>query len=495
MISRRCSLTGKQFEISHAEMELYKYFDLPLPSILITERLRNLLSFDNQARFFWVSCALSNEQVISYYSSIALFPIVGVDYDARAVDPEKFSQEYSFKKPFFNQLFTLWKAVPRDAFPTLNKTKELSLAVGYDLVDCHFVWNSSKSNNVLYSTDVHDAQNCLDCLLISNSSNCYECIDCHNCINVSWGLNCRECRDSKFLKNCHNCKNCLFCVGLADKEFYIFNQPVSEESYQETVLNWKLSLRSNEDLAKEKFAEFEASFNRNSFDLANYFLVSEANDCLEGCASIGPIKNSARFVGILPPADKVINSIYCGPNVSNLTYCSNCRDSSDLFACVGLCGKQYCILNKQYSKESYLKMVNLVKEQMILGKEWGQFLPATFSPFPYNCSTAGDYLPLSEVQADMLGFVWDNSYENLQPSMVLKNIEKQTGTYLAEIPNSIQEIILSKLAETLFVCEISGKIFGMLPEEIKLYRELGVPPPSRSFEQRYKERILRLKHG
>ena len=62
---------------------------------------------------------------------------------------------------------------------------------------------------------------------------------------------------------------------------------------------------------------------------------------------------------------------------SNLRYCYSCRSactnifyghfciaSSDCFACTGLRNKQYCILNKQYSKEEYEKLVPQIIEKM-----------------------------------------------------------------------------------------------------------------------------------
>ena len=39
-------------------------------------------------------------------------------------------------------------------------------------------------------------------------------------------------------------------------------------------------------------------------------------------------------------------------------------NSSNLFGCVGLRNKQYCILNKQYTKEEYEKLVPKIIEHM-----------------------------------------------------------------------------------------------------------------------------------
>lgn len=44
-------------------------------------------------------------------------------------------------------------------------------------------------------------------------------------------------------------------------------------------------------------------------------------------------------------------------------FCSLCISCSDCFGCVGLTHKQYCIFNKQYSKEEYYKKVAELKKE------------------------------------------------------------------------------------------------------------------------------------
>jgi hypothetical protein len=39
-------------------------------------------------------------------------------------------------------------------------------------------------------------------------------------------------------------------------------------------------------------------------------------------------------------------------------------NSSNLFGCIGLRGKEYCILNKQYTKEEYEALVPKIIEKM-----------------------------------------------------------------------------------------------------------------------------------
>lgn len=50
-------------------------------------------------------------------------------------------------------------------------------------------------------------------------------------------------------------------------------------------------------------------------------------------------------------------------NISNCKYCYYCENASDLFACINIYEKNYCILNKQYSKEEYEKIINNLTEE------------------------------------------------------------------------------------------------------------------------------------
>lgn len=51
-------------------------------------------------------------------------------------------------------------------------------------------------------------------------------------------------------------------------------------------------------------------------------------------------------------------------NSEELYYCHIAKDTKHCFACVGVHGKEYCIFNKQYSKEEYEALVPKIIEHM-----------------------------------------------------------------------------------------------------------------------------------
>jgi len=101
-----------------------------------------------------------------------------------------------------------------------------------------------------------------------------------------------------------------------------------------------------------------------------------------------------------------VDSLNCY-NCAFLNKCHGCRDSqfcfmcnncSDCFGCVALTNKQYCIFNKQYSKDEYFKEIKKLKQQnpeFILSKLHGIKkdvpIPASTQQNNENCPY-GDFI-------------------------------------------------------------------------------------------------------
>lgn len=92
-------------------------------------------------------------------------------------------------------------------------------------------------------------------------------------------------------------------------------------------------------------------------------------------------------------------AINVGYHNARVYYIYSCFYSSDLFACIGLRNKQYCIFNKQYTKEEYELLVAKIIAHMQKTGERGEFFPAQISPFGYNETMAMEFFPLSKEQA------------------------------------------------------------------------------------------------
>lgn len=162
---------------------------------------------------------------------------------------------------------------------------------------------------------------------------------------------------------------------------------------------------------------------------------------------------------------------------SNLYYCDQCMNScSNLFGCVGLKHREYCILNRQYSKEEYETLVPRIIRHMERTGEWGEFFPPECSLFAYNETCAQDEFPLRPEQAVAAGYCWkETDQKEYQPQTVF-------------VPDSIRDVgddILAKL----LACKQCGKNYKVAEPELRFYRKNGVPVPRHCPDCRHRARM------
>ena len=158
-----------------------------------------------------------------------------------------------------------------------------------------------------------------------------------------------------------------------------------------------------------------------------------------------------------------------------------------LAVCAEMNGKQYCILNKQYTKEEYEILVPKIIEQMkkvpYVDKQgrsygYGEFFPSEISPFAYNETVAQDYFPIDEKTAEFKGYLWREYTPNKYKTTIKGKDLPQT---IAEVDDSI----LNEVIE----CEITNKPFKILEEELNFYRRLNLPLPSVHPDERHNMRL------
>jgi len=161
---------------------------------------------------------------------------------------------------------------------------------------------------------------------------------------------------------------------------------------------------------------------------------------------------------------------------NDLKYCNLCFTSKNLFGCVSVHHGEYCVLNKKYSKKDYEELVKKIIDSMGEAGEYGDFFPASLSPFGYNETVAQEYMYLNEKSAKEKGFKWANT----EPK------QKQKSDYV--IPDDIKDVdnsILKKILD----CSVCGKNYKLVPQELDFYKNAGIPIPRKCSDCRDDERI------
>jgi len=392
------------------------------------------------------------------------------------------------------------------------------------LKNCYMVTYSDYCENVIYGSFVNHSRDSMDNLMGKEIELCYETINCNKCYRLFYSVDCESCSDVWFSKNCTGCNNCFGCVNLRNKSNYIFNISYSKEDYNNKIKEYmplshdiirNINIQTKVILLKSPQKYIHGWRNVDSYgDYLND--TKNAKRCFVGfniedskfCSFVtGKMTDTYDFVNfgessslmyeVLQGGNQVINirmSHWAITNCNNLEYCLFCENSHDLFGCVGLKKHQYCILNKQYSKEEYFELRNKIIEHMNenshkdkMGNiyKYGEFFPTDESPFPYNDTTAQEFFPLTKEQAIEKGYKWKE-----------KEIRNYKIDIKAEdIPNSINDTtddITFKIIE----CSHKGtcnqqctEAFKIIPEELKFYKQMKLPVPNLCPNCRHYERL------
>jgi hypothetical protein len=409
-------------------------------------------------------------------------------------DAMDYGCDFDFGKSFLEQFSTLYMEVPRINLDNTNNENSDYCNDTDDLKNCYLNFNMSHGEDLYYCTTGGYAKDCMDSFWIIQCELCYECVKTVGSYHCFWCLGCNNSSDCYFCKNLFGCKNCFGCGGLHQKEYCVFNKQVKKEEFEKLVASFKFT-HANIKRVKEQLSELDMKLPHRNLEIV------QSEDCIgdyitnsKNCAYCFDIMNSqdSKYIwdgitndsydcfntGSLPATDLMYQCIgvYNCNNIkfcfrcdfsSDLNYCDYCSNCKNCFGCVSLRHKNYCILNKQYSREEYEKLLPKIIEHMRKSGEWGEFFTPAINLIGYNDSLANYYFPLAKEAVVEQGFPW-NDYE--KPVLDLVSIEGKN------MPNDITDVD-DKILDKLIRCEVDGKYFRIIQPELDFYKKHGIALP------------------
>ncbi|MBI4836566.1 MAG: hypothetical protein HY817_04885 [Candidatus Abawacabacteria bacterium] len=518
---KNCLHCQKDFEITAVDRAFLqqiaptiagKLYPIPDPNLCPPCRERRRFSFRNDRVLYLRKSSLSGKVMLSIYSPDKVYQVYDHDeWWGNGWDALQFGKEFDFTRPFFEQFAELQKAVPRmnlyvdSSCENCNYSNQLVSSK-----NCYLIFSGASDEDCYYGYRLMKSKNCVDCFMTVNSELCYQCVDATDCYNCAFSQNIVHCRDSRFLFDCQNCDNCLFSVNLRNKSYCIFNKQYSKEDFAQEKAKWQFGSYAALQKMQADFAsvvrgaphlfahlkqvenvtgdnvhnakDCTSVFNGSNLDHVSYTrFVQDAQNCMD--VNFGCDQTILNYE-VCTTGVNAYNILFCldtWPNVSNLLYCDSCANGTkDCFGCIGLKGKQYCILNKQYTKEQYELLVAKIIEHMIKEGEWGEFFPPKFAPVGYNESLAADYYPLTEAEAKKVDFVW--SHYQAPEAAATKEISAQ------ELPDEITAVD-DTILQTAIRCESSGQLFRITKQELAFYRQNNFPLPRKHPTVRHLARL------
>lgn len=513
MENKTCKQCGKKFEITDDDLVFYSKMAVSTPTLCPDCRVQRRLAWRNEKTLYKRKCDLCQSEIISIMSPDKKFTVYCPGcWWSDNWDPLSFGRDYNPDKPFFEQLSELQAEVPTISVihqrPSENCT--YTSLIG-DCKNSYMIFAASFNEDCYYSNFIQRSKDCIDCFFTFDSEHCYGCVDCYNGYELFFSQNCENCAESYFLFECRSCRNCIGCAGLQNKQYYIFNKQATKEEYEQKLEEIKLSKEKLEE-ASAKFKEVKLSSphkyysgmnNENcvgdhissckntfySFDVTGLenckycHWFHKASECYD-CYGWGLPAEMGYEIQLSGYGFNNLRFCYsCGMEVANLTYCNQCNNNSkNLFGCIGLSHKEYCILNKQYSRDEYDKKVAEIEENMKKRGEWGEFFPVASSYFCYNESMANVFFPLEREVAKSIGAGWlDIDYTPKYDGSLYE--PKEISAYKAS------ELERDNLLKGILKCGVTNKPFKVLPQELAFYIKYELPIPTKSFDARYLDRF------
>ena len=524
--TKTCQNCKKEFQIEQEDFKFYEKIKVPPPTFCPECRMQRRLAWRNERFLYRKPDANTGEIIFSAFPSESEIKTVSQEFwSSDKFDAMQYGRSYDFSKPFFEQFHDLMKSVLWPSRWVVNAVNSDYIINTNDAKDCYLVMSSSYVNNCAYSVWIRNTEDSMDLYNVAKSSLCYESTLSHTCSRVFFSTRCESSRSLFFCRDMVGCNDCFGCANLRNKSYCIFNEQFSKEEYEKKIASFNLSSFAQIEEMRRKVSEFWNHFpvkyvsGRQNLNTSGEYIYNSKNvlesynvqqgEGLRYCQHIlqGPAKDSYDYSNWGENAERMYESILCGLNISDckfcvwcwsnvmdLRYCMDCRNSSNLFGCIGLSGKEYCILNKQYSKEEYDSFVQKIITQMDempykdkagLTYKYGEFYPIEISPSPYNEVLAEEYFPLKEEEAKKRGYFWrDNEVRDYKITIEAENL-----------PDNISDIGDSILNEVIGCahkdkCEDGcAEAFKLVSKELEFYRRFNIPLPRLCFSCRHVRRL------
>lgn len=504
--TRTCAACKSQFAIEPDDFNFYERIDVPPPRFCPVCRQKQRLVFRNFKTLYKRNSDLSGASMISMYSPDTPYKVYTHDeWWADTWNGQMYGRPFDFNRPFFEQFAELLQVVPRFNFMNTQSENCSYSNFTFQSKNCYMVFGCVQDEDSAYGHIVWNSKDCFDGLYLYKSELCFECTDSIGCYRLFWSQDCESCSDSIGLFGCQSVTNSIGCVGLKQKSYCIFNEQKTKEEYAaflaahpltdpkslEMVLNKREELRRS--LPQRHFFGFRNenvsgnhvynarnvhdSFNvqggensrfiyasRNAKDCYDMAFAPDIEQCYQSLTTLG--SNRAFFC-------------HLGQHCSDAYYSDSCFNAHNIFGCAGLKSGEFCILNKQYSKEDYETLRDKIIAHMKKTGEWGEFFPANLSPFAYNESIAQEYFPLPKEEALVAGFRWKDDIARTAGQETIAN------DALPKDPASFSHDLLKHVLK----CEKCSFNFRFAPQEIDFYTKMGLPLPRTCFNCRHERRM------
>ncbi len=417
-------------------------------------------------------------------------------------DGTDYATDYDLEKPLLDQFKELQLRVPREALIIINSTNCDYGNHVRSSKDVYFSYLVAGCENGIYSMWINNVKDVIASSKAVESELLAYCIDVSKCFRCAYLQDSSDCSECYFSYDLKGCSNCIFSWNLRNKSWYAFNRQVSKEEFEKIKseafaggwVNHHEQEKRYFEIKKKALRRFAFILKSNNIE-GNYLEgTNNAHWCFDGfnvkdVKSVASILNSGRgmysySIGVEPVEFFYACSVIKGG--TNLKFCFNLANSADCSYCdslitcssctasTGLKKKEYCLLNKQYTKDEYTRILADCERRGELEKHPG----AAFSTFAYNETVAHDHYPLEESHARELGYGWQSDFQYTTRKETLSS---------DKIPDNIKDVT-ENISKEILSCVLCGRNYRIIPAELQFYKRFNLPLPRKCPQCGFAER-------
>lgn len=523
-MQKTCAQCGSAFEISPGDLAFYDklspVFDgkkslIPPPTLCPECRQRRRMSFRNERHLYRRKCDVTGKDIISVFPPDSPYKVCDKDHwYSEKFDPLTYGRPYDFSVPFFEQFKKLSLEVPLASLRVeLSENCDFNSDMR-ECSNCYLCARTHLSQNMLYTYRGSKSNDCADCMQVTDCSFLYECVECVNCQDSRYLFFCSDCATSAFLLDCRNCLDCFMCCNLRKKRYCFLNEQLTKEEYEKKLKEFDFGSRRMVEVAQKMYAGIRRKAIRRNLMIVgcedssgdNLFNCKNCHDCFgvqksTDCRYLWDVKlhhdsmdeysggRDSELMYETTSGSGSYGGLFClrAAESQNVLYSWFVTSSKNVFGSIGLRRAKYCILNKEYSKDEYERLMPKILDHMKTTGEYGEFFPASLSPFAYNETVANEYFPLSQAETKTIGYRWQ------------KDEPKASRDQIYAVPDRIDQVQDDVTAQILR-CDHCAKNYKIVAQELAVYRERRIPLPGCCVDCRYLKRFaeknpMRLREG
>jgi len=498
-----CRVSDEKFQIDESEIAFLEKMNLPLPVISTKSRDIMRMAFRNDRNLYKRKCDLSGKQIISVYHQESPYKVYDVDI-WKSFNWTPPYLDYDPSKDFFQQYAELQRITPRvSLFSVYNENCDF-LNAGEKNKNCYMVFVTDRCQDSFYLDTSYNSTDCADCSYCYDCQLCYQSCDLKNCYFAKYSYLCENCSNISFCFDLKGCSDCFLCFGLRNQKYCILNNQLSKAEYEKRIAELDFTSQKTIEVLVKRFEEeimpnsyskiincenSTGNFLINCHNCQDCYTLESAQDCRRVRSGANGLRDVYDTYAVVDGSELIYNNVsttesYNCHNVIGCWTCKSCaygeylQACQDCFGCISLKKKRYCILNKQYSKAEYERIKADIISKM--GDYYGSNFPIALAPFSYQDSAYKDYLSLKKEEVEKIGWRWQ---DNEVITDIPQNAEKSLN-----LPDRVDDFDTNE-CQRVFLCEISGKPYKIVEQELKLLKRLRVPLPSKQHDIRFRERI------